>query len=452
MHRYKWLVIGLVLIFSAISFVPAMAFPWTEKIDWESFANAYGDQPVVFQVNTIDDAYDDNVGDGICKTSLNNCSLRAAIQEANTYDKLQADVIINVPAGTYSLVHTTFNAHLSLQRYSSWNIVIQGAGAKKTIIEGNGIQGVFSILYSGTFKDLTVRNGSGIFGGAFDVSDISALTLVNSIVTNNEAFYGGAISLYGARSFLILENTTINQNTAQNDGGAIYSYRGKITIRRSTFSDNFAINAGGAIYLSGESVLFGESTLKIENSTISGNLASAGGAIQQHYSGETKIFNSTISNNLGYGSGAGGIDLPHSDSGLVYLNNSILAGNISNIAPNCLVIEPGNANRIVSNGYNLIGQMDGCSITPIAGDQVDIDPKINPLQNNGGLTQTHSFWPGSPAINGGNPYGCLDSEQHVLTVDQRGFLRPGYPGDTQCDIGAYEWDGKWPIFLPFIQR
>lgn len=452
MHRYKWLVIGLVLIFSAISFVPAMAFPWTEKIDWESFANAYGDQPVVFQVNTIDDAYDDNVGDGVCKTSLNNCSLRAAIQEANTYDKLQADVIINLPAGTYSLVHTIFNTHLNLQRESSWNIVIQGAGAGNTIIEGNGVVGVFSILYSGTFKDLTVRNGSGIYGGAFDVSNISALTLVNSIVTNNQAYRGGAISLYGERSYLILENTTINQNTTETDGGAINSYRGKMTIRNSTISDNIATEAGGAIYLSGENVLFGVSTLRIENSTISGNMTSAGGAIYQYYLGDTKIFNSTISNNIAYGSGAGGIELPYSNSGLVYVNNSILAGNISTIAPNCLVMEPGNESRIISNGYNLFGQLDGCSIAPIAGDQVNMDPKINPLQNNGGLTQTHSLIPSSPAINGGNPYGCLDNDAHVLTVDQRGFARPGYVGDSRCDIGAYEWDGKWPVYLPLIWR
>jgi len=41
MKRYKWLILGLVIIFSAVAFVPVIAFPWKEKIDWQHLAAAY---------------------------------------------------------------------------------------------------------------------------------------------------------------------------------------------------------------------------------------------------------------------------------------------------------------------------------------------------------------------------------------------------------------------------
>jgi hypothetical protein len=44
--------------------------------------------------------------------------------------------------------------------------------------------------------------------------------------------------------------------------------------------------------------------------------------------------------------------------------------------------------------------------------------------------------PGSPAINGGNPAGCIDPSDVELLVDQRGFVRPQA---ASCDIGAFEF-------------
>lgn len=41
MRSYKWLILGLVIIFSFVAFVPVIAFPWTEEIDWQKLADAY---------------------------------------------------------------------------------------------------------------------------------------------------------------------------------------------------------------------------------------------------------------------------------------------------------------------------------------------------------------------------------------------------------------------------
>jgi len=107
------------------------------------------------------------------------------------------------------------------------------------------------------------------------------------------------------------------------------------------------------------------------------------------------------------------------------LQNSILAGNTSFTSPDC-------NGTISSTGYNLIANTAGCTFAPVVGDLTNIDPKLGPLQDNGGPTLTHALLPGSPAVNAGNPGGCMGSAG-LLTTDQRGFARFG-----RCDIGAYE--------------
>ncbi len=65
----------------------------------------------------------------------------------------------------------------------------------------------------------------------------------------------------------------------------------------------------------------------------------------------------------------------------------------------------------------------------INGNFVGVDPKLGPLQNNGGPTPTVALLAGSLAINNGsNPLG--------LTADQRGYTPRAAGGAT--DIGAFE--------------
>ena len=65
---------------------------------------------------------------------------------------------------------------------------------------------------------------------------------------------------------------------------------------------------------------------------------------------------------------------------------------------------------------------------------------LGPLANNGGPTQTHALVVGSPAIDAGNPNGCLDNAGMLLPTDQRGFARhvdANNDGTVRCDIRAY---------------
>jgi hypothetical protein len=61
-----------------------------------------------------------------------------------------------------------------------------------------------------------------------------------------------------------------------------------------------------------------------------------------------------------------------------------------------------NAGMFASLGYNLSND-NGAGLLNSPGDQINTNPQLGPLQNNGGPTFTHALLPGSPAIDAGNP-------------------------------------------------
>jgi hypothetical protein len=87
--------------------------------------------------------------------------------------------------------------------------------------------------------------------------------------------------------------------------------------------------------------------------------------------------------------------------------------------------------KLTKQGYNLVETIGNCTFGA-DGDVTGQDPKLGPLQNNGGETWTHALLAGSPAINAGDPAFVPPPE-----YGQRG---PGFPRvlDGRIDIGAYE--------------
>src|SRR5262249_33472235 len=76
------------------------------------------------------------------------------------------------------------------------------------------------------------------------------------------------------------------------------------------------------------------------------------------------------------------------------------------------------------------------------GDQINTDPLLGPLQNNGGPTFTHALLPGSPANDAGNP-----NFTPPPFYDQRG---QGYPrvGNSRIDRGSFEVQQPTPTATP----
>jgi CSLREA domain-containing protein len=400
-----------------------------------------------FSVNTALDAVDANPGDGVCETSASNniCTLRAAIEEANA---LEGDEQIILPPNTYLLTVANYLPITS-------SMTITGAGASTTIIDGNK-DGHTNVPHSRvvfipagkgghvpsvTLSGLTIRNGAGRgieSGGTVALINIvvsgnsdggiwngANMTIINSTVSGNSALVeGGGILSHGIISRLTLINSTVSGNSAVLDGGGISNYLW-LRLTNSTVSGNSAGRNGGGISNTSNG------SMTITNSTVSGNSAVLdGGGIWN--SVIAILFNATITNNVSAGNGGGVFNEP---GAIVYFQNTILAGNFEGSAfGEC-------AGTIYSTGNNLMQNAPGdCTVSGQPVTLVD-SPGIGPLQNNGGLTQTHAPLADSPAIEAGNPGGCRDQFGSLLTTDQRGFRRTV---GSKCDIGAHEY-GSGPL-------
>jgi predicted outer membrane repeat protein len=312
-------------------------------------------------------------------------SLRQAVIDANLNPGADRIIFNSKLSGELSL------ADASIYLYGS-PVEIIGPGARRVTIDGHGISRIFTVqdnTGSATISGLTMTGGSSAFdGGAIRVDD-SDLTLIGSAITNSEATggstdNGGGIFTQGDSSIpedLTILNSTISGNSAEDEGGGIYTSEVDLTLRSSTVSGNRA-GSGAGIYLESS-----EDTDEISSSTIARNTASGS---------------------------AGGIQ-----RGPAELRGSIVAGNLAPVGPDL------DGPFAFPASFSIIGDTSGAIIDDNGGNLFGVNPKLKPLKNNGGPTDTHAFKK-SPAKNK-IPKGQTPKD------DQRGAPRKG-----KGDIGAYE--------------
>jgi hypothetical protein len=379
---------------------------------------------------------------GVTGSDSNDCTT------ATTACKTIGHAISLASSGdTIMVAAATYNENLNHLFSMSLNIV--GAGASTTIIDGGG-NGAVLDFNGGTVSGVTIQNGAaGALGDGGGIYAGNSLTILNSVISGNSAGGGGGVFVAGGT--LTISSSTISGNSASSQGGGVNARF--LIINKSTVSGNTS-GSGGGIFCAGgggDTMLISNSTISgnsatsgpgggilpcngsITNSTISGNTTSVGGAETGGQGGgmwvagaTVFVNNSTIAGNSAQVSG-GGIYL--STNGAATLQNTIVAGN--GFGNNC-----GGIGTFTSNGYNLGGDST-CHFTG-PGDLNNANPKLGPLQNNGGPTQTMALGNGSPAIDAGNPTGCTDGKGNLLKFDQRGAPRPDKDDTSGCDIGAYE--------------
>ena len=244
--------------------------------------------------------------------------------------------------------------------------------------------------------------GGGFGGGAGIYNNAGTVTLDESTVSDNLVVEGGS-GIFNDAGIMILNNSTVSGNFAQ-DGAAGIANIGTMVLNNSTVSGNEAFLEGGGIS--------NFDTITLNNSTVSGKFAATGG---------------------------GGI---MNTFGTVTLSNTIVAGNFAPASS-----EPDVFGTFDSHGYNLIGDSTGGVGFVAPGDQVGtsgspLDPLLGPLQDNGGLTETHALLELSSAIDAGNN-SLIPAE---ITTDQRGFLRIV---NGTVDIGAFEFGNGVAITIDF---
>jgi hypothetical protein len=307
------------------------------------------------------------------------------------------------------------------------DLALQGPGANALTISGN--QAISHHFYS-----VIHHTGHGELR-------VEALK-----VTDKNAAYSGYNSVH-ARCIQSTGNVYLNRATVTDCGGGGVSANA-FSARDSTISGSLqgVLTSGGSVSITGSTISGNgngngycaalridhpvdspPATALISNSTISGNQS-------YNYAGcinglATIIRNSTVAFNTTYYSrvpvGGLKISVPQ-----LTIESSIFANN-------------GRYNYTPDSGafdlfFPTVQQIDGhnnlitlvLTSTALPADTISTDPRLMPLSDNGGPTQTHALAAGSPAIDAGNNLAGLATDQRGS-----GFLRSG---GLRADIGAFE--------------
>jgi hypothetical protein len=306
-------------------------------------------------------------------------------------------------------------------------------------------------------------SGGSAYGGG--IYNRGSLTLTQSAIVENQA-NGGAGGL-AVSVFFGMPAPTGGQGGDAYGGGLYQDSKGSSIVVNSTIASNSATGGNGGVGAVGTGITPPNTPGPSGGAGGNGGTAKGGGIFA---SSPFSLYNSTIAanqvvgSNGGYG-GAGGLGSEGSmiipaPNGMDGYTGPAFAGGIW--APTDDPGGPGLATSVstiialnTSASFSLAGEPDdgeigfaGASYTLLedgsgatgissgsAGDLVGVDPKLGPLQSNGGPTPTMALLPGSPAFDAGsNPLG--------LTTDQRGYA-PRVDG-AAVDIGAYEFGASAP--------
>lgn len=237
-----------------------------------------------------------------------------------------------------------------------------------------------------------------------------------------ESDTNGVVIPGGASADVTFIDSTIHGVDTTEDGAAIRAELdgATLTLDRSTIYDNVTTGSGGGVYAIGDE----ESALVVVNSTIADNSAESVGGILADLAGTVDVSHSTIVGNTAA-----------ADSSSVSLSSE-LAANLTNT-----IVDGGDAALITDSAdtltvdYSLVRTVGASAAAAVdAGNNLTgLDPRLDPLADNGGPTLTMLPRTGSPVLNAGDPAFVAPP-----ATDQRGEARVQ---GGRLDIGSVEVPG-----------
>ncbi len=288
-----------------------------------SLSNAWGAD---FEVNSTVDASDADPTDGICDDGMGFCTVRAAIEQANADDA--SDSVI-LGEATYFLTEGPLWIRSAMR--------VLGKGMGLSVIDGNGISGVFIIqpAQPGTrvrIHDVTITHGRMADGGGLAILT-GSVAVERSAIHENVAdgvtppIFPELGSLHGIGGGIAIDyypvvnvrETVISGNVSVVRGGGVHT-EGLLSMRDSLISGNESRFGGGGMTTDGQR------GVTIRDSVIEKNVANEGGGGGIEGKSPLVIRNTTIRLNESHGCG-GGIDFIYSQ--LLVVRDSRIEDNVA---------------------------------------------------------------------------------------------------------------------------
>lgn len=441
-----------------------------------------------FSVNSLGDASDDNLGDGICHTAGGVCTLRAAMEQHNSLggnDQISFSVTGVILLG-------------SQLPFTSGTLTINGPGAGNLTISGNNSVQAFGSANGGATLNLsavTVANSvntgsaggviynhgtlnvSGVtflsntttFGGGGAISNDSVLTITGSTLSQNSSS-GTSGAIGDTNGTIFISGTNFVSNTAKSgNAGAIFENGGKLTIMNGTFLSNTATTNAGAIenYFGTMTItntviggIYNNGALTLNGSTFSSNSAVTGGGIFNSNNGRLTMNGGSLSYNSATNVTDGGAGIYNAFGTMTITNAAINSnsagsgGGVHNIGVATLTSVTLSSNTVNWNGGGIFnGSADGANagIMTLNNSTVSYNSSISGFHLGGGiansagtmtLTNTtisgNSVDPtfGSGGYGGGMWNGAVMTLTHVTVSGNSAFHGGGLYQDTSSPAKA----------------
>lgn len=342
----------------------------------QSFAGEY----------TVAVFHDQDPQNSSCALEGYGCSLRNTILSLPALSPSNPENIIYLKAGHYLVqcashpVSETVWIGGSIRIDS--NIRIVGEGIDKTFIEcandtedGDRFFNIKSGAGDVRMESLTIGSPTqrNRIGGGIINSGGLALRSVKLI--NNVSAAGGAIANNGSLDLFQVQaimNRAVLPEVPDpavpviGMGGAILHLAGQLKVSSSAFDHNISVRDGGGIAVVNDGRALAPLNFSLTNVTLGKNRAGfgvsavaglGGGLFVKQPLATANLVNVTIANNSAVGYGGGLAVIASSTIGMV---NTLIAANESNASPDC-------SGNIVTQGYNLIRNAEGCQLQSASG-------------------------------------------------------------------------------------
>lgn len=420
---------------------------------------------VSFVVNTTDDTIDANIGDGMCLDSQGECSLRAAIMQANI---LGTDEVIYLARGAvYELtLNNDIDTHADndLDIFDSLTLSIanpelpiNSLNEMPAIIAGTLINDRVFELHDGelvSFNGIFIAYGdaaqspsnSRMGGGIYVSEQVAEFRLTNSIVALNQAGYGAG--LYSKAEITWIESSDISYNILTSPGlplfpvagAAVFHAGSGLTLYKSSVHHNVLEGTGffaSALQLEGDG-----NEVSIRNTLVAENGVwpfGDSGIINGITAEQVSLYvnNSNITGNTG-----AGVRFITNSSHYISLRNSVLSNNAND---NC-----GELTGVISfgsalNPAHIISSDGSCDLPEMASNIENVATNLSDLTGRfggGSLLFFSSQYPiaGSVLIDAGNPMDVNSGNLSACeATDIHSVPRPLNGGLSDvCDVGIYE--------------